>query len=110
MAILVAAIVGLVAVAITPGYWFYFDVTPKVVVLLAGTAIALIAGGSRFRPRSGFGWLLAGSAASLVLSALFSANHTLSLFGSNWRRFGVIEQVAILLLAWMVALHVARTT
>jgi len=107
MAILVAAIFGLVAVAITPGYWFYFDVTPKVVVLLAGTAIALIAGGSRFRPRSGFGWLLAGSAASLVLSALFSANHTLSLFGSNWRRFGVIEQVAILLLAWMVALHVA---
>src|SRR5215471_11164798 len=107
MAILVAAIFGLVAVAITPGYWFYFDVTPKLVVLLAGTAIALIAGGSRFRPRSRFGWLLAGSAASLVLSALFSTNRTLSWFGSNWRRFGVIEQVAILLLAWMVALHVA---
>jgi O-antigen ligase len=104
MALLLAAIIGLIAVAIAPGYWFYFDVTPKVVVLLAGTAIALIVGGTRFRPRSWFGWLLAAGAASLVLSALFS-NRALSWFGSNWRRFGVVEQGAILLLAWLVALH-----
>jgi O-antigen ligase len=107
MALLVAAIIGLIAVAITPGYWFYFDVTPKVVVLLGGTAIALIAGGSRFRPRSQFGWLLAGGVASLVLSVLFSTNRALSWFGSNWRRFGVVEQSAILLLAWLVTLHAA---
>ncbi|HLI82391.1 MAG TPA: O-antigen ligase family protein [Bryobacteraceae bacterium] len=107
MAVLVAAIIGMIALAIAPKYWFYFDVTPKVVVLLGGTAIALIAGGGRFRLRSRFSWLLFGSAASLVLSAAFSTNRALSWFGGNWRRFGVVEQSAILLLAWLVALHAA---
>ena len=36
MALCQAVLLGLIALIITPGYFFYFDVTPKVVVLLYG--------------------------------------------------------------------------
>ena len=41
MTLLQAVAIGLLALIIAPGYLFYFDVTPKVVILLAGTGIAL---------------------------------------------------------------------
>ena len=36
MALLQSALIGLLALIITPGLLFYFDVTPKIVVLLLG--------------------------------------------------------------------------
>jgi len=104
MALLQGAIVGLIALIIVPGYLFYFDVTPKLTVLLAGTALAVLL----VKPaRSRFGALMVASAASLALSAAFSTNPALSWFGSNWRRFGAIEQAAVLLFAWLAATHVS---
>ena len=41
MALLQAAVIGLIALIVTPGFLFYFDVTPKVVVLLAGAAVVV---------------------------------------------------------------------
>ena len=47
MALIQAALIGLVALILTPGLLFYFDVTPKLVVLLAGVGLAaLLARGS----------------------------------------------------------------
>jgi hypothetical protein len=34
-----SAIIALVAVVVTPGYLFYFDITPKLIILLAGTSV-----------------------------------------------------------------------
>ena len=51
MALIQAALAGLVALIITPGLLFYFDVTPKVVVLLAGVALLLLAAGPARRWR-----------------------------------------------------------
>ena len=104
MALFQAAIVGLIALIIAPGYFFYFDITPKLVVLLAGTAVAFVF----VKPaRSWLGVMAAATAASLGVSALFSSNPALSWFGGNWRRFGVVEQVTVLLFAWLVASHTA---
>lgn len=104
MTLLQAAVAGLIALIITPGYFFYFDITPKLVLLLVGTAAVL----ALVKPaRSWFGALALATAASLALSALLSSNPPLSWFGTNWRRFGVVEQSAVLLFAWLVASHTA---
>jgi O-antigen ligase len=39
---------------------------------------------------------------SLAVSTAFSAQPGISLFGSNWRRFGMVTQAAVLLFAWLV--------
>lgn len=107
MALLLSAVLGLISLILAPGYLFYFDVTPKLVVLLAGTAAALVF----VAPvKSWFGWIVLGLTVSLAISAMFSTNPALSWFGGNWRRFGAVEQAATLLFAWLVASHVAAET
>jgi len=110
MALLLAVVVGLIALIIAPGYFFYFDITPKAIVLLAGTAAALVCaafvGPRRIRTLR-FTTLLLVAAVSLGVSTVLSANPALSLFGANWRQFGAVAQSAILLFAWLVAAHTA---
>ena len=48
MALLQATAIGLIALIIAPGFFFYFDITPKVALLLAGAAAACC--GARLRP------------------------------------------------------------
>ena len=107
MGLLQAVVVGLLALIIVPGYSFYFDVTPKVAVLLAGAALALLVWGAAPRARGGryfvFSGLLLLSLGSLAVSTALSASPALSAFGTNWRRFGSVIQAAILLFAWLVA-------
>src|SRR5581483_3325377 len=118
MGILQAAIVAFVALILAPGFSFYFDITPKTVVILTGTAAAVLL--EILRPRSKsqscngngkllryFGVLIVCSAGSLGLSAVFSERPGLSLFGTNWRQFGVVTQIAIILFAWLVARNTA---
>src|ERR1035441_3231351 len=103
MGLLQAALVGLIALIITPGQMFYFDVAPKVAVLLVGTA-ALLIGSTRQRaiPRPYTFWVwLAASLMSLGVSTVFSANRALSVFGGTWRGYGAVTQAAGLLLAAM---------
>ena len=80
MALLQATIIGLIALALTPGWLFYFDVTPKIALLLAGTAAALFCTG---RAPRWFSLLLLANLLSLTVSTALSSNPALSLFGTT---------------------------
>src|ERR1041384_513902 len=99
MALVQAAILAITALILTPGLLFHFDVTPKAIVVLVGAAALLVCGRYPAGNRS-FSWLLLAGAASLAISAAVSSRPARSLFGTNWRRFGVVEQAAILAFAW----------
>lgn len=112
MALLLAAILALIPLAIAPGYFFYFDVTPKIVLLLAGTAAAGVwwaaaGGGAGFyrasREARWFVLALCGMAVSLIVSTAISVNPGLSLGGSNWRYWGLVTQLAALGFAYVLA-------
>ncbi len=102
MRLLQAVTIGLIALTITPGYLFYFDVTPKVAVLLVGTAVLLLAGAGRGVSKS-FSALILLNLISLAVSTALSSRPGLSLIGTNWREFGLVPQAAALLFAWSVA-------
>lgn len=102
MALVQAATIGLVALILAPGRSFYFDITPKLCVLLAGSAVcALLWRGGR--PGRWYTVLTLGTAASVAISSVASSSPALSLFGSTWRRYGLAAQFAVLLFAWTVA-------
>ncbi len=116
MAVLQAVIIAVVALIILPGSSFYFDTTPKIVALLAGTGVMLLTlvrwnsvpGGSRanhaVRPTDRlFSLLLLLNLISLAVSTAFSSQPGMSLIGSNWRRFGTVTQAAVFLFAWLLA-------
>ena len=112
MALLLAVVMALIPLAIAPGWFFYFDVTPKVVLLLLGTAAAAVwwaaAGGAAgfYRASRAARWFslaLCGMAVSLLVSTLASVNPALSLGGSNWRYWGLVTQLAALGLAYLVS-------
>src|SRR6266567_7931984 len=105
MALLQAVVIGLIALIITPGYLFYFDVTPKISVLLAGTALALLWAGIRRPAHRWFSLLLLLNLVSLAISTSLSSQPGLAAFGTNWRRFGAIPQATVLLFAWLVSQH-----
>jgi hypothetical protein len=85
---------ALVALLILPGASFYFDVAPKVAVVLvaAGLAVNLL-------KRDRFSMLLAAMAGATILAGAFSVNPRFSLYGSTWRRDGEVVEIAILVLA-----------
>jgi O-antigen ligase len=102
MSLVQAVTVGLVALILAPGWFFYFDVTPKLLVLLVGAALcALLWRGER--PSRTFTILTLLTAVSAAVSAAVSSSPALSVFGSTWRRYGVVAQLAVLLLAWTIA-------
>jgi hypothetical protein len=106
MAFAAALAIGLVALAIAPGFAFYFDVTPKAAVLLAGTAgMLILAARQRESPRGPrlFGLLLLLNSVSLLVSTAGSTNRALSLYGGSWRCFGASMQCVAMLFAWLVA-------
>src|SRR5580658_5840445 len=116
MTLLLAVVMALIPLAIAPGWFFYFDVTPKVVVLLWGTAAAAIwwaaSGGPAgfYRASRSARWFvlaLCGMAVSLVVSTLVSVNPALSLGGSDWRYWGLVTQLAALAYAYMLAAFTA---
>jgi tetratricopeptide (TPR) repeat protein len=105
MAFVAALVIGLMALAIAPGYAFYFDVTPKAAVLAAGTAGMLILAVRRRESPGGprlFAVLLLANAVSLAVSTAWSTNRALSLYGGSWRCFGTLMQCAAMLFAWLV--------
>lgn len=102
MALVQAVTIGLVALILAPGSFFYFDITPKLIVLLLGAAVSAMLWRGERAGRV-FTWAALCTAVSLAISAAASPNVGLSIFGSTWRRFGVLEYLAILLLAWIIA-------
>ncbi|HVN06632.1 MAG TPA: O-antigen ligase family protein [Bryobacteraceae bacterium] len=111
MTLLLALLLVLIPLAIAPGRLFYFDVTPKIVVLLLGTAAAAVWWAAQSRPgiyrasREARWFLVAlgGMAASLVISTVASVDPALSIGGSSWRYWGLIAQSATLVFVCLVA-------
>ena len=101
-----AIAIALIALVIAPGFSFYFDIIPKLCVLLVALALCL----AFTRPaRPGpFHYLAILFFGSLALSLAFSPMRDISAFGSNWRRFGVIPQIAILLFAGWLSVQAHR--
>jgi O-antigen ligase len=117
MHILVPLVAALVPLIITPGLLSYFDITPKIAVLLFGLSLSLLypaanlsnlrallraPAGRWFVGLIGLTWLVGG------IATAFSTYPLLSLDGSNWRRYGFVVESALLLFvllaaAWLVA-------
>lgn len=103
-----AALVFLIPLILTPHLLFYYDITPKVALLLLGAILALVALPWELRSWSAFartrwgGWYLGSLAATLAIAAISawrSAEPNLAWYGSNWRRLGVFPFAAVLLAA-----------
>ena len=116
MHILVALVAALVPLVITPGLLSYFDVTPKIAILLFGLSLILLypsanisnlhvllraPAGRWFASLIGLTWL--GSA----IATAFSSYPLLSLNGGNWRRYGFIVESGVLLFVLLSAAWLA---
>jgi O-antigen ligase len=107
-----AGIVFAIPLAFAPRLFFYYDVTPKAGLMLAGASILLL--WAAWKPKtslsfmtSRFGrWNAALTAAFVLLTILTAAASpvlSLSVNGSNWRRWGAVEQIATVVCAFLVA-------
>src|SRR4051794_39532136 len=105
MRVLLPLIAAAVPLVLIPDFFFYFDLTPKVLVLLAGVAVALLVWRVDW-PSSGPGRiaaiLLTAQLAWLAAATVLSTHPALSVSGGSWRRFGWIEQSAVITFALMV--------
>src|SRR5690242_15152535 len=109
MRILLPGMAAVVPAAILTGFSFYFDITPKIVVLLAGVALSLMfwrdpetSGTARHSK-----WMFCLFGLQLFWLAITSATSThpaLSVYGGNWRRFGLISYAALLTYSFLVML------
>src|ERR1019366_1738645 len=107
MSLLIAVMVALVPLAITPNLLFYFDITPKVVIFYCCTIFLLFyyenarnsaalfsnAVGRWFALLLGLYWML------FVAATIFSTEPALSLNGGSWRRSGLVTETAVLVFA-----------
>jgi O-antigen ligase len=116
MQALVLAVVGLVPLVITPGLFFYFDITPKIIILLFSVSamscfcnenVNNIRGLLKAAPGRWFATLLAATWTAALVSTLLSSERLLSLNGSGWRRYGLISETAVLLFALLSAAWLA---
>jgi O-antigen ligase len=113
---LLPASLALIPLIITPGLLFYFDVTPKIIVLLIATGICLF-----FAKTNAYGlravhsslqgrwliYLVAGQAISILVATAFSRDLPLSVTGGAWRRSGMIVELGILLFTLLLAARAA---
>ncbi len=102
------AVVFAAPLILLPGVLFYFDVTPKAAAVTAGTALALLLASPgqcsrNSRPKRWLFALLCAQAASMAVSTALSTDPALSLTGGNWRRFGLLTQLALLIFTWLLA-------
>jgi O-antigen ligase len=97
MAYFLAAAVAAIALILAPGLAFSFDIVPKLTILLMAAALAA------FPLRSSrFLYLSIFTTVSLVVSTILSVRPALSFYGSSWRRYGALAQIAMLLLGWAI--------
>ncbi|HVV47614.1 MAG TPA: O-antigen ligase family protein, partial [Bryobacteraceae bacterium] len=105
-----------IPLAITPGLFFHFDITPKIILLALAAAVGLARIRSlpreiaelRRRREGRLLILLAG--AQLVwfgVTALTSSRPWFSVYGSGWRRLGLVEIASILVAAVLAAANLA---
>lgn len=121
---LVAAVVFAIPMAFVPRLFFYYDVTPKSVAVLMGAAAMLL--WAAWKPQtslafmtSGFGRWNAGLVVVFVILTIVAAaasplvslpgRASLVWFGSNWRRWGAVEQIAAVVCAFLLAAIASRS-
>src|ERR1700722_3425447 len=114
---LVPLIAALVPLLIAPGVLAYFDVTPKIAILLLGVALMLSqVGANSCNLRALWGatsgrWLaglLTAEWMAFAIASLLSSNRPLSMDGGSWRRLGLIPETGLLIFVllasgWLVA-------
>src|SRR5260221_11732615 len=97
---LVPLVVALMPLVITPGLLSYFDITPKIAILLFGVSLALLCRRENERnirtllsTRAGrwFAGLLGTTWLAAALATALSLHPALSLNGGNWRRFRLVS-------------------
>jgi O-antigen ligase len=102
MGVVLPVLAAMVPLIVLPRWSFYYDVTPHVVLILAGAAFALLStafwrapatrSGKQFLALTGF------QAAVIALATIFSMRRDLSFLGSTWRKEGLPVELAILIL------------
>jgi len=105
MAYFLAGALAAIALILAPGITFSFDIAPKLIILLAAAGLAAFPA-----RRSRFLYLTVLTVLSLAVSTALSARPSLSFFGSGWRRYGALAQLAVLLLAWSIYGEARRVT
>jgi O-antigen ligase len=114
MSFLLPALVALIPLLMTPGLLFHYDSLPKVAILVLAMSIALMRPGRVARDleelwRSKTGKCLCLLAAVQVIwSAVATAASSrvlFSVFGSNWRRLGLITIAALAVFVVLAAAH-----
>jgi O-antigen ligase len=109
---------ALIPLIITPGILFYYDVTPKIVLLLFATAMMLLfvkpaaAGWSQLvSERTGrwFVLLLAAQVVSIMISTAFADDLALAVTGGSWRRLGAVTAICVLVFAGILAGRIAAS-
>jgi O-antigen ligase len=103
MLMIQATAVALIALILAPGLLFYFDVTPKLVVLLLASGVALVP-----VRRCKLMGLMMLTLVSLALSTALSPNPALSFYGAHWRQYGALTQAAVVIFAWALAAQTQR--
>src|SRR5215467_1496571 len=101
---LLAAAIALMALILAPGVSFYFDVTPKLVVLLAAVGAAWT------WPRPSLRNPLWALTLLTAISLALSAHSALGVWGTSWRRYGALTQIALVLLALAVSTQARHFT
>jgi O-antigen ligase len=113
MAFTAVAVVLLLPLLIAPGVLFYYDITPKVALLMIGAAAGLVfAWDSILRFWKTAKWFCIAVAGSLAIAGVatwMSAERELAWFGSNWRRLGALTEWAALLAALWIAAWAVRS-
>ncbi len=116
----IASVLALTPLLIWPGQVFYFDVTPKVAIVLIGTSIGLLllqCASMRGRIRRlwadpvgrCFILLSAAQLIALLASTVFSSNPALSWNGGNWRRLGFVSQSAVIAFGFLIAVACSKS-
>jgi O-antigen ligase len=109
----VAGLLTLVPLLALPSVAMFVEATPRASVILVAAAILLVIRKDWRRSPLLESWdgrwfvlLLGCEAMLLVASSCLAADASIALFGTGWRRFGLVSQLAIL----VIALAAARET
>jgi len=103
MLMIQAGAIAFIALILTPGLLFYFDVTPKLLVLLVAAGVSLVP-----MRRSRLMGLVLLTLRSLAVSTALSPNPALSFYGTRWRQYGALAQAAVLMFAWALSAQTER--
>ncbi len=112
------AAVFLAPLALTPHLLFYYDITPKVALVLLSAAIALALTSRELDSLLAFcgtrygRWYAAAAGAAIALAGittLRSAHLALAWYGSTWRRMGGLTECAVVVAALWIAAYTVRS-